>query len=49
MSEKPAGTATTLPLTAEQERIRKAKEGWRARAAAAFAKTPPWRKDFTTI
>jgi len=38
-----------LPLTAEQERIRKAKEAWRAKAAAAFAKTPPWRKDFTTI
>ncbi len=39
----------TLPLTAEQERIRKAKEAWRAKAAAAFAKTPRWKKDFTTI
>jgi methylmalonyl-CoA mutase N-terminal domain/subunit len=39
----------TLPLTPEQERIRKAKEAWRAKAAAAFAKTPPWRKDFTTV
>ncbi len=38
-----------LPLTAEQERIRKAKEAWRAKAAAAFAKAPPWRKDFTTV
>jgi methylmalonyl-CoA mutase N-terminal domain/subunit len=49
MSEKPAGNATTLPLTPEQERIRKAKEAWRAKAAAAFAKTPAWRKDFTTV
>jgi methylmalonyl-CoA mutase N-terminal domain/subunit len=39
----------TLSLTPEQERIRKAKETWRARAAAAFAKTPAWRKDFTTV
>ena len=38
-----------LPLTAEQERIRKAKGAWRAKAAAAFARTPPWRKDFTTV
>ncbi len=38
-----------LPLTAEQEGIRKAKEAWRVKAAAAFAKTPPWRKDFTTV
>src|ERR1035441_288695 len=38
-----------LPLTPEQERIRAAKEEWRRKAAAAFAKTPPWRKDFTTI
>ena len=49
MSEEPAETATTLPLTSEQERIRKAKEAWRSKAAAAFAKTPPWKKDFTTI
>jgi methylmalonyl-CoA mutase N-terminal domain/subunit len=38
-----------LPLTGEQERIRKAKEAWRERAARAFAKVPPWRKDFTTV
>jgi methylmalonyl-CoA mutase N-terminal domain/subunit len=39
----------SLPLTGEQERIRKSKEAWREKAAAAFAKTPPWRKDFTTV
>ena len=39
----------TLPLTGEQERIRKAKEAWREKAARAFSKTPPWRKDFTTV
>ncbi|MEO8586740.1 MAG: methylmalonyl-CoA mutase family protein [Acidobacteriota bacterium] len=38
-----------LPLTPEQERIRNAKESWRQKAAAAFAKTPAWRKDFTTV
>ncbi|HSB36623.1 MAG TPA: methylmalonyl-CoA mutase family protein [Thermoanaerobaculia bacterium] len=38
-----------LPLTPEQERIRKAKESWREKAAAAFGRTPPWRKDFTTV
>ncbi|MGE5345215.1 MAG: methylmalonyl-CoA mutase [Acidithiobacillales bacterium] len=38
-----------LPLTSEQERIRKAKEAWREKAARAFAKTPAWRKDFTTV
>ncbi|MEO6326467.1 MAG: methylmalonyl-CoA mutase family protein [Thermoanaerobaculia bacterium] len=38
-----------LPLTAEQERIQKAKEAWRARAAAAFAKVPAWKKDYTTV
>ncbi len=46
MSVKEEGA---LPLTPEQERIRKAKEAWREKAAAAFAKTPPWRKDFTTV
>jgi len=40
---------SALPLTAEQERTRAAKESWRAKAAAAFAKTPPWKRDFTTI
>ncbi len=39
----------SLALTEEQDRIRKAKERWRKRAAEAFVKTPPWRKDFTTI
>ena len=48
MSVKEPGSPA-LPLTAEQERIRKAKEAWRAKAAAAFAKTPAWKKDFTTI
>ena len=38
-----------LPLTLEQERVRTAKEAWRQKAAAAFAKTPAWRKDFTTV
>jgi methylmalonyl-CoA mutase, N-terminal domain len=38
-----------LSLTAEQERIRKAKEAWRVRAAAAFAKVPAWKKDYTTV
>jgi methylmalonyl-CoA mutase N-terminal domain/subunit len=46
MSVKEEGA---LPLTPEQERVRKAKEAWRAKAARAFAKTPPWRKDFTTV
>jgi len=46
MSVKEEGA---LPLTPEQERIRKAKEAWREKAAAAFAKTPPWKKDFTTV
>ena len=41
--------AAAEPLTAEQERIRKAKEAWRQKAATAFAKTPLWRKDFTTV
>ncbi len=40
---------SALPLTAEQERVRKAKEAWRAKAAQAFAKAPPWRKDFSTV
>jgi methylmalonyl-CoA mutase N-terminal domain/subunit len=40
---------SVLPLTAEQERIRASKEAWRRKAAAAFAKTPAWRKDFTTV
>ncbi len=43
-SESPA-----LPLTSEQERIRRAKAAWRRKAAEAFAKTPPFRKDFTTV
>ncbi len=38
-----------LPLTAEQERIRKAKEAWRRCAAAAFEKSPQWKRDFTTL
>ena len=38
-----------LHLTGDEERIRKAKEAWREKAARAFAKTPPWRKDFTTV
>jgi methylmalonyl-CoA mutase, N-terminal domain len=41
--------SAALPLTPEQERIRKAKEAWRTKAAQAFAKTPTWRKDFTTV
>ncbi len=48
MSVKEPGSPA-LPLTAGQERIRKAKEAWRAKAAAAFAKTPAWKRDFTTI
>jgi methylmalonyl-CoA mutase N-terminal domain/subunit len=48
MSVKVSGSAA-LPLTPDEERIRAAKEEWRKRAAAAFAKTPPWRKDFTTV
>ena len=48
MSVKEPGSPA-LPLTAEQERIRRAKEAWRAKAAAAFAKTPAWKRDFTTI
>jgi methylmalonyl-CoA mutase N-terminal domain/subunit len=47
MSEKP-GVVEVLPLTPEQERIRRAKEAWRVKAAAAFAKTRPWKTDFTT-
>jgi methylmalonyl-CoA mutase N-terminal domain/subunit len=38
-----------LPLTPEQERVRAAKEEWRKKAAAAFAKTPAWRRDYTTV
>jgi methylmalonyl-CoA mutase N-terminal domain/subunit len=41
--------SAALALTPEQERIRKAKEAWRETAARAFAKTPPWRSDFTTV
>jgi methylmalonyl-CoA mutase N-terminal domain/subunit len=41
--------APAAPLTAEQERIARVKEEWRKKAAAAFAKTPPWRSDFTTV
>ena len=41
--------AAALPLTPEQDRIRAAKEEWRRKAAAAFAKTPAWRRDFTTV
>jgi methylmalonyl-CoA mutase N-terminal domain/subunit len=41
--------AAALPLTPEQERVRVAKEEWRKKAAAAFARTPAWRKDFTTV
>jgi methylmalonyl-CoA mutase N-terminal domain/subunit len=37
------------PATAEEERIRKAKDAWREKVAAAFSKRPPWKKDFTTI
>src|SRR5512141_1893393 len=48
MSVKVPETAA-LPLNPEQERVRTAKEEWRKKAAAAFAKTPPWRRDFTTV
>ena len=48
MSVKVPETAA-LPLTPEQERVRAAKEEWRQKAAAAFAKTPAWRRDFTTV
>jgi methylmalonyl-CoA mutase N-terminal domain/subunit len=48
MSVKVPETAA-LPLTPEQDRIRAAKEEWRRKAAAAFAKTPAWRRDFTTV
>jgi methylmalonyl-CoA mutase, N-terminal domain len=44
VTESPA-----LPLTPAQERVRAAKEEWRKNAAAAFAKTPAWRRDFTTV
>lgn len=37
------------PLSREQERIARAKEEWRKKAQAAFAKTPAWKKDFTTV
>jgi methylmalonyl-CoA mutase, N-terminal domain len=48
--EEPTGAEPpALPLTAEQERVRKAKEAWRRKAAEAFARTPPFRKDFTTV
>ncbi len=43
-AEKPV-----LPLTPEQERVRQAKEAWRRKAAAAFDRTPAWRRDFTTV
>jgi len=48
MSVKDPGTPS-LPLTDGEERIRKAKERWRRSAAEAFGRTPPWRKDFTTV
>jgi methylmalonyl-CoA mutase N-terminal domain/subunit len=48
MSVEVPDTAAS-PLTPEQERVRAAKEEWRRKAAAAFAKTPPWKRDFTTI
>ncbi|MGA7990149.1 MAG: methylmalonyl-CoA mutase family protein [Thermoanaerobaculia bacterium] len=41
--------AVAPPLSPGQARIRAAKEEWRKKAAAAFAKTPAWRKDFTTV
>ncbi|HEY3349811.1 MAG TPA: methylmalonyl-CoA mutase family protein [Thermoanaerobaculia bacterium] len=48
MSVKVPDTVAS-PLTPEQERIRAAKEDWRRKAAAAFARTPAWRKDFSTV
>ncbi len=36
-------------LTPEQQRVSAAKKEWQTRAAAAFARTPAWRKDFTTV
>jgi methylmalonyl-CoA mutase N-terminal domain/subunit len=53
MSAKTAAAAPaeqiTETLSPEEQRIRRAKEEWRAKAAAAFQKTPPWRRDFTTV
>jgi methylmalonyl-CoA mutase N-terminal domain/subunit len=46
MSDSPT---LPLPLSAEQERIDAAKRAWREKASAAFARTPPWKKDFTTV
>jgi len=39
----------TRPLTAEQEQLERAKDEWRKKTAAAFAKTPAWKRDFTTV
>ena len=40
---------TAAPLTAEQERIARAKEEWRRKVAEAFGKRPAWKRDFTTV
>ncbi len=37
------------PATAEEERIRKAKDAWKEKVAAAFSRRPAWKKDYTTI
>ena len=40
---------TATPLTAEEERIARAKEEWRRRVAESFRKRPAWKRDFTTV
>ncbi len=40
---------TAAPLTAEQERIARAKEEWRRKVAESFGKRPAWKRDFTTV
>src|SRR5258706_1424452 len=48
-----AKTVSVVPepeaLSPEEVRLRRAKEAWRAKAAAAFQKTPAWKRDFTTV
>ncbi len=44
-----AETASEKALSPELQTIAEAKERWRGEVSRAFAKTPVWRKDFTTV
>ena len=40
---------TATPLTAETEKIARAREEWRRKVAESFGKRPAWKRDFTTV